>query len=113
MHNIYCIVSVVSVGVLLWCNVLLSVFSWSSGSSKMRAAERAPLWTALLLLLCVSCAADNSTRRPPENLQEDDSINDVAAATNDYLQVGRSLNLLPRYGFLTLSIKVSSGTTNH
>ncbi|KAG7170281.1 Torso-like protein-like [Homarus americanus] len=57
-------------------------------------------WAALILAVCVLCGeSKNSTTR------DADEDNDIITSS-DYLKVGRSLNLLPRYGFLTLSIKV-------
>lgn len=66
-----------------------SVMGMSTGAS----------WAALVLAVCVLCGQGKKTYRTREaNLEED---------VEDNLQVGLSLNLLPRYGFLTLSVKVS------
>lgn len=57
-----------------------------------------------MLAVCVLCGEGKSrgaaatTRQAPEDNE--------LTFDNDYLKVGHSLNLLPRYGFLTLSIKV-------
>lgn len=66
-----------------------SVMGMSTGAS----------WAALVLAVCVLCGQGKKTYRTREaNLQGE---------VEDNLHVGRSLNLLPRYGFLTLSVKVS------
>ncbi|XP_045598839.1 torso-like protein isoform X2 [Procambarus clarkii] len=58
-------------------------------------------WATLVLAVCVLCgeAKDGSSRT--RDVQDND-----LDSSDEYLKVGRSLNLLPRYGFLTLSIKV-------
>ncbi|XP_071524926.1 torso-like protein isoform X2 [Panulirus ornatus] len=59
-------------------------------------------WAALVLAVCVLCGeTKKSTSRTRQTDQDNNLVN-----SSDYLKVGRSLNLLPRYGFLTFSIKV-------
>ncbi|KAK4306444.1 hypothetical protein Pmani_021740 [Petrolisthes manimaculis] len=82
-------------------------------------------WAALVLAVCVLCgeggggagaggasAAATPRQAPPHTHPDDNSNNEVSPDTS-YLRVGRSLNLLPRYGFLTLSIKVFPQRTDN
>lgn len=63
-------------------------------------------WTTwMLVVVCVLCGESKRAQAvvTAEVANED---NNITASPTDYLHVGRSLNLLPRYGFLTLSVKV-------
>ncbi|KAK8387773.1 hypothetical protein O3P69_018328 [Scylla paramamosain] len=71
--------------------------------SKCEATDMggAGAWAALVVAVCVMCGEGEGSVTPsPHELYENE------LASNDYLKVGRSLNLLPRFGFLSLSIKV-------
>ncbi|KAK7068937.1 hypothetical protein SK128_008289 [Halocaridina rubra] len=62
-------------------------------------------WIALVLAVCALCGEGREARARPRDVGEEEG--DLGSSTtSEYLQVGRSLNLLPRYGFLTLSVKV-------
>ncbi|XP_069940786.1 torso-like protein isoform X1 [Cherax quadricarinatus] len=63
-------------------------------------------WAALVLAVCVLCGEAKKSRT--RDAEQDNDVD-----TSDYLKVGRSLNLLPRYGFLTLSIKVFPSRSNN
>ncbi|XP_066956043.1 torso-like protein isoform X2 [Macrobrachium rosenbergii] len=62
-------------------------------------------WTALVLAVCVLCV-EGKAAQVREAGGADDETELTSSSSDEYLHVGRSLNLLPRYGFLTLSIKV-------
>ncbi|XP_063595079.1 torso-like protein isoform X1 [Penaeus indicus] len=72
-----------------------SVMGMSTGAS----------WAALVLAVCVLCGQGKKTYRTREA--------SLQGEVEDNLHVGRSLNLLPRYGFLTLSVKVFPHRTDN
>ncbi|XP_045103903.1 torso-like protein isoform X1 [Portunus trituberculatus] len=58
-------------------------------------------WAALVVAVCVMCSEGEGGVAPSTAELYENEL-----GSNDYLKVGRSLNLLPRFGFLSLSIKV-------
>ncbi|KAG0712815.1 Torso-like protein [Chionoecetes opilio] len=58
-------------------------------------------WAALVVAVCVLCGESEASVADIRQAYYENEL-----ASDYYLQVGRSFNLLPRFGFLTLSIKV-------
>ena len=65
-------------------------------------------WAALVVAVCVMCGESEASAAAVRQAYYENEL-----ASNDYLKVGRSFNLLTRFGFLTLSIKVSCDVLSH
>lgn len=66
------------------------------------AMGRTEPWVTLVVAVCVLCGETEASAAARRQAYYDNEL------LSDNFQVGRSLNLMPRYGFLTLSIKVFS-----
>ncbi|XP_076061681.1 membrane-attack complex domain containing protein torso-like isoform X2 [Oratosquilla oratoria] len=71
------------------------------------AAAGSGTWAALVLAVCLVCS--EGRRGNPRERNTADHDNDPLGE----LQVGRSMNILPRYGYLALSIKVFPHRTDN